>query len=104
VNGPKPAQPHQLSNAPRVLLVGFDRHDFERPAHVPGLEQFDGESSRCHPGMKPLRQRACLQTDPLEAQVHSLEPSHQRVGLTQNLGFTHDSAVAVDNTHAGVFQ
>jgi hypothetical protein len=64
---------------------GFDRHDFERPAHVPGLEQFDGESSRCHPGMKPLRQWAGLQTDPLKAQVHSLNQATNASGSLKTL-------------------
>jgi hypothetical protein len=69
-----------------------------------GLEQHHGQTGLDQTSMQPLGERAGLQPDLGEGQVKLQKEPHQRVGLTQHLGFTHDLTLIIDNADAALFQ
>jgi len=71
---------------------------------MPGLEELNAEACFGQRCVKPLRQRACLQTDPLQRQPQLAKPGDQCVWLAQDLRFAHNLAIAVDHADTRVFQ
>ena len=72
------AKPHQLRDAPRILLVRLHWHRLERHAQVARLDQLDRQTRLRQSRIKPLRQRACLKTYPLQGntarQIYCAKP------------------------------
>jgi hypothetical protein len=51
VNRAEPAEPHELSDAARILAIRLDRHRLERVPDVPSFEQLDRQA--CVPHAAP---------------------------------------------------
>jgi hypothetical protein len=100
----EPAKPHQFRNTPRVVAVGLHRHRLERVMRVARFEQFDRKTRFLHGRVQPLRQRACLQTDPCEPNPKASKPADEGRRLARSLALSEDLAVAIHNANARVFQ
>jgi hypothetical protein len=100
----KPAEPDQLRNAAGIIAVGLHRHRLERITYVPRLQQLDRKSNVPQRRVKPLRQRAGLQSDPLKPKPNRAEPRDQCSRLARNLRLPNNLASRINNAHARAFQ
>jgi len=101
---PKPAEPHQLRDASRVVAVGLDRHRLKGDAHIPGLQQLNRQARLHQRRVKLLPQRPGLQANPRRIEAARGEPADQRFRLAGELRLSNDLPGAVDDAHARCFQ
>jgi len=102
--GRKPAKPHQLRDAARIVAVALDRHRLKRVPHMAGFQKLDYKPGLPHRRIEPLRQRRGLQPDPRNAKSKRAKPRDQRLRLACNLALANDLAGGVHNAHTRVFQ
>jgi hypothetical protein len=104
VHRPKPAKPHQLGNAARVVAVSLDRYRAQGRMDVPRLQKLYRQARLLHLGIKPLRQRPGLQSNPHQRHSQRTEPPDQSLRLAHNLAFPNNLAARVNNAQARAFQ
>ena len=67
---------------------------------VTRLEQFDRKTRFLHGRVQPLRQRACLQSDPCEPKPEGSKPADEGRRLARGLALSEDLPVAIHNANA----
>jgi hypothetical protein len=104
MNRPKPAHPHQLRDAARILAVGLHRHRRQRGLHVSRFQKSRFQASLSQPRMQPLRKRPSLQADAIDGKAKPSEEGDEGVRIAANLRFLDDLALGVHDADARQFQ